>query len=112
MRVNCSAVFQSFRSSLQGLLEAKRDNWHEASIGQETKAWPRPRDAPYALSAATLLACQIGPDQDTPSHPRIKPLSIVICPEYDDAEPSGQCRDPEVYNGTGLNLSATCTRIL
>lgn len=41
--------FQSFRSSLQGLLEAEMDNWHEASIGQETKAWPSPRDAPYAL---------------------------------------------------------------
>lgn len=55
MRVNCSAVSQSFRSSLQGLLEAERDNWHEASIGLETKAWPSPRDAPYAPSAATLL---------------------------------------------------------
>lgn len=59
-----------------------------------------------------FIACQIGPDQDTPSHPRIKPLSLVICPEPDDAEPSGQCRDPEVYRGTGLNLSATCTGIL
>lgn len=37
---------QSFRSSLQGLLEAEMDNWHEASTGQQTKAWPSPRDAP------------------------------------------------------------------
>lgn len=57
MRVNGSAVIQSFRSSLQGLSEAERNNWHEASIGQETKAWPRPRDAPLALlhAAATWL---------------------------------------------------------